>query len=535
MGDARQFDYVIIGAGSAGLVLANRLSANPAVSVCVIEAGGKDRNPFIHIPLGLAAIVRFKSLDWGYNTVPQPQLNNRQLYWPRGKVLGGSSSINAMCYIRGASENYDEWEALGAKGWNAKTSLPAFLKSEDNTRGPSSFHAIGGPLPVSDNPDPHILSRAFVEAGTQLQVPHNPDFNGESQFGLGLYQTTTRQGRRASTSAAFLRPIQDRPNLSCITGAKVHHILFDGKRASGVAAIISGVTETITAKREVLLCGGAINSPQLLMLSGIGPAAHLAKHGISRISDLPGTGSNLQDHLDIIVQVAGSTSDSHGFGPRATWRSLLGIPRYLRQGRGPLASTLAEAGGFVRSSHADKLPDIQFHFLPARIEDHGRKTVFGYGYSLHACNLYPESRGTIRLASNSADDAPLIDPNYLASERDLDILVDALARSRRILNAPAFDPYRKTELEPGPDVTSRDDLIAFIRRKAETVYHPVGTCRMGATADEMSVVTPDLKVKGVEGLRVIDASVMPRLIGGNTNAPVIMIAERAAEMILGGI
>jgi choline dehydrogenase len=534
MGDARQFDYVIVGAGSAGLVLANRLSANPAVSVCVIEAGGKDRNAFIHIPLGLAAIVRFKSLDWGYNTVPQRELNDRQLYWPRGKVLGGSSSINAMCYIRGANENYDEWEKLGAKGWNAQNSLPAFLKSEDNTRGPSPFHATGGPLPVSDNPDPHILSRAFVEAGTQLQLPHNPDFNGESQFGLGLYQTTTRQGRRASTSAAFLRPVQDRPNLNCITGAKVRRILFDGKRASGIETIINGVRETISAKREVLLCGGSINSPQLLMLSGIGPAAHLAQHGIGLINDLPGVGSNLQDHLDIIVQVAGSTSDSHGFGPRATWRSLLGIPRYLRKGRGPLASTLAEAGGFARSSHAGALPDIQFHFIPARIEDHGRKTVFGYGYCLHACNLYPDSRGTIRLASSNPDDRPLIDPNYLASERDLDILLDALTWSRRILNAPAFNGYRKEELEPGPGVASRDDLIAFIRRKAESVYHPVGTCCMGAANDDMSVVTSDLKVKGVEGLRVIDASVMPRLIGGNTNAPVIMIAERAAEMILGG-
>lgn len=532
MADARQFDYVIVGGGSAGLVLANRLSASPANTVCVIEAGKPDKNPFIHIPLGLAAIVRFKSLDWGYNTVAQAQLNNRQLYWPRGRVLGGSSSINAMCYIRGASENYDEWEKLGAKDWNAKSALPAFLKSEDNTRGPSDFHATGGPLAVSDNLDPHILSRAFVEAGTQLQLPHNPDFNGVSQFGLGLYQTTTHQGRRASTAAAFLRPVQDRPNLSCITGAKVSRIQLDGKRASGIEAIINGVTETITARREVLLCGGAINSPQLLMLSGIGPAAHLADHGISLVSDLPGVGSNLQDHLDVIVQVAGSTSDSHGFGPRATWRSLLGIPRYLRTGRGPLASTLAEAGGFVRSSHASTLPDIQFHFLPARIEDHGRKTVFGYGYSLHACNLYPDSRGTIRLKSSDPGDHPLIDPNYLASERDLDVLVDALTWSRRILNAPAFAPYRKTELEPGSGITSRDDLIAFIRRKAESVYHPVGTCRMGAANDDLSVVTPDLKVRGVERLRVVDASVMPRLIGGNTNAPVIMIAERAAQMVL---
>ncbi len=532
MGHARQFDYVIVGAGSAGCVLANRLSADPAISVCVIEAGKRDSNPFIHIPLGLAAIVRFKSLDWGYDTVPQKELNNRQLYWPRGKVLGGSSSINAMCYIRGARENYDEWEKLGARGWDWTSARPAFLKSEDNTRGVSPFHNTGGPLSVSDNPDPNVLSRAFVEAGTQLQLPHNPDFNGEGQLGLGLYQTTTRKGRRASTAAAFLQPVQDRPNLTVITGALAQRVVMDGKRAVGVEIAIGATCETLIAMQEVLLCGGAVNSPQMLMLSGIGPAAHLSEHGIGSISDLPGVGANLQDHLDIIVQTQGSTSDSHGFGGHATWRLLLSTPRYFRKGRGPIASTLAEAGGFARSKLAGKLPDIQFHFLPARIEDHGRKTVFGYGYSLHACNLYPESRGVIRLNSADPGEKPRIDPNYLASGRDLEIMIDALAWSRRILSAPAFNAYRKEELEPGAAVTSRDDMIAFIRRKAETVYHPAGTCRMGAVGDDMSVVTPDLKVKGVEALRVVDASVMPRLTGGNTNAPVIMIAERAAEMIL---
>ena len=533
MSDPRQFDYVIVGAGSSGCVLANRLSVDPKISVCVIEAGKPDRNPLIHIPLGLAAIVRFKSLDWGYNTVPQKELNSRRLYWPRGKVLGGSSSINAMCYIRGAAENYDEWEKLGAEGWNWNSALPEFIASENNMRGASALHGASGPLPVSDNPDPNLLSRVFVEAGTQLQLPHNPDFNGAAPEGVGLYQTTTRQGRRASTAAAYLRPVESRPNLARITGAMARRILFDGKRASGVEIQVGLGKETIIAKREVLISGGAINSPQLLMLSGIGPAGHLAEHTIGLVRDLPGVGANLQDHLDIIVQTEGGTRHAYGVAPRALMKTALHVPRYLRFGRGVPASTLAEAGGFVHSSKAGALPDIQWHFIPARIENHGRTTAFGYGYSLHACNLYPDARGTIRLASPHPFDAPLIDPNYLATERDLDVMLDALNWSRRILNAPAFDPYRKLELEPGADVTSRDDLIAFIRAKAETVYHPVGTCKMGAQADELSVVTPDLKVKGVSGLRVIDASIMPRLIGGNTNAPTIMIAERAAGMILG--
>ena len=532
MSEQRQFDYVIVGAGSAGCVLANRLSADPKASVCLIEAGKPDRNPFIHIPLGLAAIVRFKSLDWSYNTVPQKELNSRRLYWPRGKVLGGSSSINAMCYIRGAAENYDEWEKLGAEGWNWNSALPEFIASENNMRGASALHGASGPLPVSDNPDPNLLSRVFVEAGTQLQLQHNPDFNGAAQAGVGLYQTTTLNGRRASTAAAYLRPVESRPNLTRITGAMARRILFDGRRASGVEVQIGLGKETIIGKREVLVCGGAINSPQLLMLSGVGPASHLAEHGISRVQDLPGVGANLQDHLDIIVQTKASTSHSYGVAPRALLRAALHIPRYLRTGRGDPASNLAEAGGFVHSSSADALPDIQWHFIPARIENHGRTTAFGRGYSLHACNLYPQSRGTIRLASAHPFAAPLIDPSYLTSERDLEVMLDALNWSRRILNAPAFKPYRKMELEPGADVTSREDLISFIRQKAETVYHPVGTCRMGAEKDDMSVVTPDLKVKGVSGLRVIDASVMPRLIGGNTNAPTIMIAERAAEMIL---
>ena len=532
MSGQRQFDYVIAGAGSAGCVLANRLSADSKTTVCIIEAGKPDRNPFIHIPLGLAAIVRFKSLDWGYNTVPQKELNNRRLYWPRGKVLGGSSSINAMCYIRGAAENYDEWEQLGAEGWNWKSSLPHFIQSENNARGASSLHGATGPLFVSDNPDPNLLSRVFVEAGTQLQLPHNRDFNGGAQAGVGLYQTTTLNGRRASTAVSYLRPVESRPNLARITGAMARRILFDGKRACGIEIQVGMGKETIIARREVLICGGAINSPQLLMLSGIGPASHLAGHGVSLLHDLPGVGSNLQDHLDIIIQTKGSTKHALGVAPRALMKAAAHFPRYLRTGRGIPASTLAEAGGFVHSSKAGNLPDIQWHFIPARIENHGRTTAFGYGYSLHGCNLYPESRGTIRLASSHPFEAPLIDPNYLESERDLDVMLDALIWSRRILNAPAFAPYRRAELEPGADVTSRDDLIAFIRSKAETVYHPVGTCKMGAEKDEMAVVTPDLKVKGVEALRVIDASVMPRLTGGNTNAPTIMIAERAAGMIL---
>lgn len=528
----KDYDYVIVGAGSAGAVMAYRLSADPKVSVCLMEAGGPDRSAFIHMPFGLAILSRLQRINWNYETEPQPELEGRRLFWPRGKVLGGSSSINAMCYIRGAPENYDEWDVLGARGWNWENVKPYFLEAEDNSRGRSTHHATGGPLPVSDLRSVSGLSHAFVKAGTEVQLPENDDFNGDSQEGVGLYQVTQKNGARASTAVAYLQPAFDRPNLSILTNALVERILMDGHRASGVSVRVGKKRSLVEARRGVVLCGGTINSPQLLMLSGIGPAGHLADHGIGCVMDLPGVGENLQDHLDVIVQTRARSREGYGMALSAIPKTIASLFEYRRSGSGPLTSNIAEAGGFVRSGLAGKLPDIQWHFLPVRIEDHGRKTVFGYGYSLHACNLYPESRGLIRLKSADAGDPPAIDPRYLSRERDLEVMLDAVDWSRRILAAPAFDEHRGVEIDPGVQVDDRAGKEAFIRRRAETVYHPVGTCRMGAVDDDTAVVDPHLKVRGVEKLHVVDASVMPRLIGGNTNAPVIMIAERASEMIL---
>ena len=524
------YDYIIIGAGSAGCVLANRLSEDPTLRVLLLEAGPRDWHPFIHMPAGLAKLVGQKGINWNYDTAPEPQLNQRRLWWPRGKVLGGSSSINAMCYIRGVPRDYDEWAAGGAQGWDWNSALPYFKRAERNSRGGDALHGDSGPLHVSDLRYTNPLSAAFIEAGQQAGFHHNHDFNGAEQTGVGLYQVTQKDGARCSSAVAYLQPARSRPNLEVVTGALVRRILLANGRANGLAYAKDGVETQAQADREVLLSGGAINSPQLLMLSGIGPADHLAAHGIDVALDAPQVGQNLQDHLDICTLQHSTQRITYD---RAS-ELKTAFDYFLRGHKGPGSSNIAEAGGFLRSALApDERADMQLHFVPAMLDDHGRNRLQGDGYTLHACFLRPRSRGRITL--NSADprmDAR-IEANYLSDAEgfDLKMMLECAKLSRELFAQRAFDPYRGAPIHPARNDLSDSEMIDFIRAKAESVYHPIGTCRMGN--DEDSVVDTQLRVRGVDGLRVIDASVMPSLIGGNTNAPTIMIAERASDLIRG--
>ena len=525
------YDFIIIGAGSAGCVLANRLSADPATTVLLLEAGPRDRHPLIHMPAGLSKLAGNTRINWDYSTAPEPQLDHRSLWWPRGKVLGGSSSINAMCYVRGVPGDYDAWAEGGATDWDWNSVLPSFRRAEGNARGGDALHGGDGPLSVSDLRHVNPLSLAFIEAGRQAGHQANDDFNGATQEGFGLYQVTQRDGARCSSAVAYLDPAKRRPNLTVHSGAMASRITFDGRRATGVVYTMLGKAFHQPAAREVLLCGGAINSPQLLMLSGIGPAAALRRFGIDVVADLAGVGGNLQDHLDICML-------RHCTQPITYDRVgdlRVAFDYYLRGRRGPGTSNIAEAGAFVRSRFApDARPDIQLHFIPAMVDDHGRHRLPGDGYTLHACFLRPHSRGRISLVSNRAADKPRIEANYLGDAEgfDLRMALECAKLSREILAQPAFDAYRGAPIFPARDDLDDAALVAYIRAKAETVYHPVGTCRMGVGED--AVVDPQLRVRGADGLRVVDASVMPTLPGGNTNAPTIMIAERAAELIRGG-
>ncbi|HRP73315.1 MAG TPA: choline dehydrogenase [Luteimonas sp.] len=525
------WDYIIIGAGSAGCVLAHRLSEDPDVRVLLLEAGPRDWHPFIHMPAGLAKLVNRKGVNWDYDTAPEPQLGGRRLWWPRGKVLGGSSSINAMCYIRGVPADYDDWAAHGATGWGWDAVLPYFRRSEGNARGADALHGADGPLSVSDLRHVNPLSQAFIEAARQAGIPRNDDFNGPSQAGVGLYQVTQRDGARCSSAVAYLESAKARPNLTVITGAQANRITFEHGRANGVVYGAAGGAFHQVATREVLLCGGAINSPQLLMLSGIGPAAELRRHGIKVVHDAPGVGANLQDHLDVCTLWHSTQRVSYDRMSDLK----VAFDYFLRGRTGPGTSNIAEAGGFVRSALApDERADIQLHFVPAMLDDHGRHRLPGDGYTMHACFLRPRSRGRITLAGSRVNDKPRIEANYLSDDEgfDLKMMLECAKLSREIFAQPAFDPYRGAPIFPARDDLDDAGLIDFIRAKSESVYHPIGTCRMGS--DDASVVDPQLRVRGVDGLRVVDASVMPRLIGGNTNAPTIMIAERAADLIKAG-
>ncbi|HJZ49998.1 MAG TPA: choline dehydrogenase [Roseiflexaceae bacterium] len=516
------YDYIVIGAGSAGCVVAGRLTEDPHVSVLVLEAGGADDREEIKIPYA-AWSLQGSEVDWAYVTEAQPHLNERRIAWPRGKVLGGTSSINAMVYMRGHREVYDGWRSSGCVGWGYADVLPLFKRSERHSHGASEYHGADGALDVADQRDANPLSCAFVDAARELGFPINDDFNAPEQEGFGFYQVTQRQGRRWSAADAFLKPAMQRPNLSVATHAQATRLLFEGQRAVGVAYVQHGEARQARASREVILCGGAINSPQLLLLSGIGSADELRGLDIPVIADLPGVGQNLQDHLDVAVAYRCTEPISLG-----TLYAAAEIEyRYFR--KGPLASNGPEAGGFLRTRADLAAPDLQFHFSPGWSVGFGTHRPAGHGFSLWPALVLPESRGSLRLRSADPLAPPLLQPNYLASAADMAVLVHGVKLARELAATQAFAPFVGEAIQPAATVRGDAELRAYIRASASTVYHPVGTCKMGV--DPLAVVDPQLRVYGVEGLRVADASIMPTIVNGNTNAPAIMIGEKLADLI----
>lgn len=527
-----EFDYVVVGGGSAGCCVAGRLSEDAKLTVCVLEAGGPDDSVFVRAPLGFAATASLNINSWGYNTIPQAGFKGRKGFQPRGKVMGGSSSVNAMVYTRGNAHDYNNWSALGNSGWSYQDVLPYFKKSENNECfGANDYRGVGGPLNVSYLRSPSPVNQAFIQACQEQGIPFNPDYNGERQFGVSPGQVTQKGGERWNAARAYLDPHRHQDNLHVISHAHATQVMMEGKRAVGVRYMVNGVSHEVRARKEVVLSGGAFGTPQLLMLSGIGPALHLQDMGIPLVHELPGVGQNLQDHVTtVLIYKTHKINDAMGFSLKGTWNMIKAMLEWRDKRTGWITSNVSETQGFVSTEGNTDYPNIQLALCTGIVDDHARKMHMGHGYTLHVTLMRPKSRGSVTLASRNPTDKPLIDPAFFKHQEDLQTMMQATQMGLRIMESKGLDPYRSEMLYP---LNAQDpaQIESFLRDHSDTEYHPVGTCKMGPAQDPMAVVDAELRVHGLQGLRVIDASIMPNLVSGNTNAPTIMIAEKGADFI----